>query len=290
MIPALIGAGASILGGILASKSAKSQQEDNYEAQKEFAQQGIRWKVADAQAAGVHPLFALGGNTASYSPSPIVAGDYGLGAAGQDIGRAIAAGSTQEERQEEKYPSPEASHSRLVQEQLPRLQLERAHLENELLRSRIARENSAQLGPPIPTTVDQGPLGSQGDIARRYGVPTAARPPGRIIVKPQEVTVDPANPTMEPGSVPEVGYLRTPTGYAPVPSKDAKERIEDMAIPELLWAYRNNFLPSFGKSRNPPPIPLPYDWEWDYSISRQEYYPRAKPSRIGWRGALPPRR
>lgn len=39
--------------------------------QKEFAKMGIRWKVADAAAAGIHPLYALGANTISYSPSRI---------------------------------------------------------------------------------------------------------------------------------------------------------------------------------------------------------------------------
>lgn len=33
--------------------------------QREFAQQGIRWKVEDAKAAGLHPLYALGGGSAA---------------------------------------------------------------------------------------------------------------------------------------------------------------------------------------------------------------------------------
>lgn len=36
--------------------------------QKEFAQKGIQWRVDDAKAAGLHPIYALGGSAANYSP------------------------------------------------------------------------------------------------------------------------------------------------------------------------------------------------------------------------------
>ena len=55
MLGALISAGSSILKGVLGKKSAKKQRDIEYERQKEFAQQGIRWKVADAKSAGIHP-------------------------------------------------------------------------------------------------------------------------------------------------------------------------------------------------------------------------------------------
>ena len=54
-----IGAVGSLIGGNIASNNANKQ----YEMQKEFAQNGIRWKVADAKAAGIHPLAALGAQT-----------------------------------------------------------------------------------------------------------------------------------------------------------------------------------------------------------------------------------
>lgn len=43
--------------------------ERNLEAQKEFAQHGISWKVADSKAAGLHPLFGAGLSGATFSPS-----------------------------------------------------------------------------------------------------------------------------------------------------------------------------------------------------------------------------
>jgi len=101
MLPAIIGAGASLLGGLLSNKAnekANAQAQENalrQEAlQKEFAQSGIQWKVGDAKAAGIHPLYALGANTVSYSPSTVGATpnnfDF-LGDVGQNVGRAIQA-------------------------------------------------------------------------------------------------------------------------------------------------------------------------------------------------------
>lgn len=51
--------GASLYDSNTALKNAKHQMGQN----KEFAQKGIRWKVADAKAAGIHPLYAMGAST-----------------------------------------------------------------------------------------------------------------------------------------------------------------------------------------------------------------------------------
>jgi len=89
ILGAAISAGASLLGGSKAQKSASDQQLMNYLAQKEFAQSGIQWKVADAKKAGLHPLFALSGSGASFSPSGIHVSDGGLSEAGQAVGQAV---------------------------------------------------------------------------------------------------------------------------------------------------------------------------------------------------------
>lgn len=116
MIPAIIGlaaSAASALGARSAQKSANEQyqreldqdiynRELNYARQKEFAQMGIQWKVADAKAAGLHPLYGLGGSTATFSPTISALGsrpverapDYH--AMGQNISRAVEAASAQD--------------------------------------------------------------------------------------------------------------------------------------------------------------------------------------------------
>ena len=98
----IVSAVGSIAGGILGANSAQNVASMNYEAQKEFAQNGIRWKVEDAKRAGIHPLYALGASTQGYSPSFGYTGDYGIADAaaqfGQGYERAQQAKMTKEER------------------------------------------------------------------------------------------------------------------------------------------------------------------------------------------------
>lgn len=71
---------------------AQEQNLRHQEAvQREFAQHGIRWRVEDAKAAGLHPLFALGGGGASYTPMALVSGGgFGGGVDWSKSGQAIA--------------------------------------------------------------------------------------------------------------------------------------------------------------------------------------------------------
>lgn len=74
--------------------------------QREFAQNGIRWRTEDAKAAGLHPLFALGGSGATFTPSAATINfdnggahlGRGLSEAGQNLGRAVAAQQTPDQR------------------------------------------------------------------------------------------------------------------------------------------------------------------------------------------------
>lgn len=94
-----IQAGASLLGGALSNSANKGMTRRQEQLQREFAQHGVRWRVEDAKAAGLHPLYALGAQTPSYSPT-IVPDSMGpaVAEAGQNIGRAISAQQTQAEK------------------------------------------------------------------------------------------------------------------------------------------------------------------------------------------------
>lgn len=78
-----VGAGSSLLGSVLGFASAKSGQKlqqdinnQNLAHAREFAQNSIQWKVEDAKKAGIHPLAALGTQSA-YAPSSYAGGDSG---------------------------------------------------------------------------------------------------------------------------------------------------------------------------------------------------------------------
>lgn len=117
----------------------------NIAMQREFAQNGIRWRVQDAIQAGLHPLIGAGSQPTNFSPVS-VGGDMGGGmsAAGQDIGRAVKAGMTALEREDEDV------------EKARKLQLEKGSLENDLLRTELrskSRREASQLGPPMPGSI-----------------------------------------------------------------------------------------------------------------------------------------
>lgn len=143
------------VGAVLGSKSVSDTNasnqainERNIALQREFAQSGIRWKVADAKAAGIHPLYAIGGSGATFTPNSIaMQSDPHLAnlakSAGQNLGRAVSATQTKNERVQAK----------LYDQRMMDLNLERAALSNDLLRSQIQKN---QLGPPMPS-------GSDGD-------------------------------------------------------------------------------------------------------------------------------
>lgn len=138
MLGPILGAVGGIVNAITGSNAAKRQED----LQKDFAQKGIRWKVADAKAAGVHPLYALGANTVSYSPVTAGGPDLSfLGEMGANIDRARMATSD--------------GNFRSAGGAVEALALERAGLENELLRSQIRRINTpAMVGPAMPSGRD----------------------------------------------------------------------------------------------------------------------------------------
>ena len=245
----LLDIGTKILGGFMGRKAQKTE----YERQKEFAQEGIRWKVADAKAAGIHPLYALGASTASYSPSTV--GDPladALRDGSQDISRAAAATMNMPQRMT------------AIQKTQQNLVTQRMELENQLLASQIRKTN--MMAPPSP-------------VGARWLVEGQGNTQSGSLVKdnPMERTVaNPRSPHTEPGAVPDVGYVRTKSGFAPVPSKDAKERIEDNFIQEVMWAIRNNIFPSLGINESPPTAPLPEGQRWRFNPWKQEYTPHKR--------------
>lgn len=213
-----------------------------------FAKQGIRWRTADAKAAGIHPLYAQG--AASFSPGGVSVGGGSSPTAssvspnipGQNYSRARRATLSGFDR-----------HAERLQE----LQLERAGLENQLLRSEIAKEASAQIGPGFPLTQTQ----------------------------PQYVTSNfPGRPQMEPAAVSSYGWLKTKRGWQKVPSTDAKQKIEDQMIPSIAWAMANT-APDYYGDGEPPPNSFKQNrgTKWAFHKATNTWFelaPRGKPGHV----------
>lgn len=268
----LISAGSSLLGGLFGSSSARKAEKaaaarfaeemkfarEQADFQREAATMGLRWRVDDAKAAGIHPLFALGASLSQPSPVSLMtsaglpSGSSPMAGAlsemGQDLSRAFQATRTPEEKIDAQAQALEA------------LALRRAELENNLLETQIWKLKQPQVGPSAPSLAPR-PIDGQGDVPPQFG--------NRVEVKPLELPpTDPGNPSKEVYKVPDFTYAQTPTGLAPVPSADVKERIEDNLIPEHMWSWRNNILPNFG-SKSTRPDPELYDpghgniWVWN---------------------------
>lgn len=72
---------------------AREQADKNIALQREFAQMGIRWRVEDAKAAGLHPMYALTGGGAAFAPNPIVMpGQPPASRGGESFGNAMEKG------------------------------------------------------------------------------------------------------------------------------------------------------------------------------------------------------
>lgn len=237
----LVGAAANIIGGIMGQNSAENTAANNISNQVRFARNAIQWKVRDAKDAGVHPLFALGAPTTSFSNvSSSNALGEGIAAAGQDLGRAVNAFSSQEEK--------------AMTIAGAKLELEGKQIDNDIKRATLADLTRRTLAPGSPPSLN--------DRFLVDGQNSAAAVNPLVKVSPMKQTANqPGVPHIEPGANPAVGYARTKTGWMPIPGQQVKEQIEDSPL-EWAWMASNVLGPMFGANESPPPFPAPKGYVW----------------------------
>lgn len=207
----------------------------NADLQREFAQNGVRWKVEDARRAGINPLAALGASTIGASPVH-VGEERGptFGDEGQNLARAISATSTSEERA--------ANALRLKGMQLD---IEGKQIDNSI---RAQQLNAMSVNnPPFP--------------GNNYLVPGQTQS-GAVQVKPSQPTASEA-PGVQAGVINDMQYVQHSDGSLGItPSTDAKERNEDDFIAEVMWHARN---------RLSPPAPTTKSYPLPENLVRQGY-------------------
>ncbi|UOF81632.1 minor capsid protein [Microviridae sp.] len=142
----LISAGSSLLGGLFGGgSSAKKQMRMQYDYQRKLNQTAVQDRVADATAAGVHPLYALG---ASLNPGGVSMPNEGpslgdrLSDMGQNIGRAVMARQSKSER--------------LLALKSAELDLEGKSLDNQVKRAQIASLMRSPSMPPATSVQGNG--------------------------------------------------------------------------------------------------------------------------------------
>lgn len=128
----------------------------NVRSQQEFAKHGIQWRVEDAKAAGVHPVWALSGGGAAFSPVAAVGGQgksSRFDIQGQDVSRAAQSTMSPEQRL-------------LFEIELETKKLQRSIAEKELANMGGTRGgNQSQVGPGLPSTSIPGDMFA-GDWAK----------------------------------------------------------------------------------------------------------------------------
>lgn len=236
-------------------QAQKEMAQQNIAQQERFAKEGLRWKVADAKAAGLHPLAALGASGSSFSPVgigdtslPSQFGDMARGM-GQDISRAINATRTEDERVMAK-----------LQLDMARAQLQGQELDNTIRASQLQKMNA--VGPAFPGADNFIPgQGDSGVLMKVTPSERTASQPGRL--------------AQEAGWRPDVSYSRSDTGLIPMVPEGLSESMEDDVIGKALWRWRNQIVPNFDSSQGrPPDSQLPKGAShWVWNPNKQEWTP-----------------
>ena len=278
-----------VAGGMINATQSKTIAREQMRLQKEFAQNGIQWKVDDARRAGIHPLYALGANTATYTP--VSQDSAGLGNAVADagayLGKAVDGAIDKDTRRE--LEQENLNFSRLMREGQLEEQRQRVrglmlqNDEQEFQNARLASAVSGNPVRPVARTVGSpdhiydvvGYSGSNNNPAVRSHLDkvrsnAASNGVGAPLKSPVGVT-----PVMKKANT----YFEHDDGSLEIlPSSDRADSTEDMSflgvnIPNMryqLGRFGEQFAGNFGY-RKPPKVINGRLYVWDYRSDR--WYP-----------------
>lgn len=270
MWQAALGAVGSLASTFLGHSNAKQANQTaaanaaRQEAlQREFAQNGISWKVADAKRAGIHPLYALGAQTTSYSPVNVgsQSTDFsGLASMGQNLGRAIDSTRDQAGKQ-----------AAALQTAFAQTQLEGAKLDNDIKRAKLASDLAVgrSTNPGIPLAGQVSQYDGQGNAITMDGP--------KVELETKRDVTDPREPSNVAGSSPSVAWVKNPGGtYSVVMPSQLAESYESDWMGALDWQVRNRILPYVTTTPHKPPFSVPAGYEAYFSLSRNGWTIRKK--------------
>lgn len=232
----------SIIQG--ADSAARTYRDDYYyHANDRRQRKTIQNRVNDARAAGIHPLAALGVNSAA-TPSIRLGSTPDMSGLGQSIDRAINATQTRKDRE--------------YTEEVQRLTLERMELENDVIRGQSTGGSHNQ---------PQNPPMSSG----------AGNSIPNTVVRPAEHTASHSGKTSDAGYHNDVSFVWTGTGYALLPSKNSKDLTDDDFIASTSQKIRSHVKSFQGASEYKPPrrlLPKGFDdWEFKLTVYGGEWRP-----------------
>lgn len=204
---------ANMVGRFVDNELMRRQSSKAYDRQKEFAQAGVQWRVKDAQAAGVHPLYALGANVSSYAPQSVF--DPGFSQMGQDVSRAARATMTSEQRVDLE-----------MRRALVGSQIQESDARRDLLYAQAARTRM-ESGPAFPS----GGVPSSDPASYHAPLGSGIGHRDMVAVKPSETSSRSSRDASTEAAVPPFfkEYEFRPGFRAALPGKEAAEALEGVS-------------------------------------------------------------
>lgn len=251
--------------------------QQNLQAQREFAQSGITWKVKDAKNVGLSPLAAVGASGTAFSPTAQVfsGGDDGDARKWSDLGQDLSRAITTTWDRRKRRITEEVTLDRL------KLQRDNDALQNELIRTQI-NQMKGNASPGFSTSgninYDEMPpeerwywKNEMKGLDGQSPSVTIERPPTRV----QSMGSD---PSIEKGILNEVAWKLGNDGLLrPIQSTDHMMRTQNDFPAMLGWHIRNSIIPWFKgiKSPSPKEVAGPLEvkdpehyrtsgWKWDW--------------------------
>lgn len=228
MLSSIIGAAASIAGGLLGNSAAKKAQK----AQNAREDSTLVRRVADGKAAGISKMAAIGSPTMSM-PAINTGGNFDfLGNAGQNIARAVTTNQ-----------SP-ASQTDALTRAGQAVQVEGLQLDNDIKR--------AQLASIVATSTQPGNAPGAGGPYAIPGQPYAVPQPERELKTKTDIG-SPGEPAIVPGRTPEVMLSDTVSGgTSPILPPAMQEALESQGmLAQAQYFMRNGLMPFFLDSYRP---------------------------------------
>lgn len=239
-----------MLGSIISAATNLFNANRQEKLQKEFAQNSISWKAADAERAGISKVFAVGAPATSYSP-------VSIGSAGSDLGNAANKAASAISGQGGPGSTTTGKVSGLSAE-IQAAQLDGLKVDNAIKRAELASKVSIATQPGAGHVMDRDTV--QGPEGVKF-----------------EKKIAPAGnePQKEFGTSPEVSMYRTKHGYAPQIPQQLQEAFESDMLSRWQWNLRNKILPGMGQGMQDtygtrPYPPGPGQW-WDFNPLKGEY-------------------
>lgn len=236
------------------NEAEQARYMDMVRRQEEFAKHGLQWKMDDARRAGIHPLYALGAQTQSFSPisvgsTPDTSRAGFLKDTGQDISRAVQQTLTPRDQEISK-----------LQLGMAQAQLDGQIIENQIKASQLRQMNTPTAFP------------GNSDLNFIPGQPNAD-----ILPKRPDGIRRSDTPWAHAGEQPDVDFSRTRSGRAPQIPQQLAESMEDSLVQRMQWYLRNLVVPilSSKNSQKPSLKELPKGAvDWTFHPLSMEWRPQ----------------